>query len=121
MICFYSKSEGLEFDSHCWLCLANFSFHTASAYPAVMGTWLMKSVSGVAQAALILVQHVLHILPGEVRLLKWCVSYTREGIGHTYRLDDVRYQTLNYVPNCYNSRIAKFEKNDIFGQSPPLR
>ena len=35
-----TRSKDLGFDSHCWTwkCRANFSFHTASAYPAVMGT-----------------------------------------------------------------------------------
>ena len=35
------RLKGLGFDFHCWPCvevLANFTFHTDSTYPAVMGT-----------------------------------------------------------------------------------
>ena len=39
----HSRSEGLGFDSHCWSCVvevsANFSLHTVSNCPAMMGTW----------------------------------------------------------------------------------
>ena len=37
-----SRSKGLGFDStagHVKTCRANFSFHSASAYPVVMSTW----------------------------------------------------------------------------------
>ena len=38
-----------------------------------------KNNDGVSQAGCILVWHVHSILVGEMWLLKWCVSYTREG------------------------------------------
>ena len=44
-----SRSKGMRFDSHCLSFLevsrVNFPCHTASAYPAVMGTWWTKIVS----------------------------------------------------------------------------
>ena len=54
-----------------------------------------KTCVWVAQAACILVWCVCYILPGEIRLLKWCVPSTREGNGH-WRSH--RYKTLNYIP-----------------------
>ena len=62
-------------------CQANFSFHTTSAYTAVMGTWWTKLVSEWLKLPAYLYDECAVFCQVEMRLLKWCVSCTRERKG----------------------------------------
>ena len=75
-----SKSPG--FDFHCWSCvevLDKLLIPHCLCLPGSNGYLVAEYYVWVAEVACILVWLVRCILPGEMRLLKWCVSYTREG------------------------------------------
>ena len=78
-----SRSKGLGFDTHCWSCVkvGQTSHNTASVYPAMMGTWLMKIVSKWLKFPACMYYMCVVYSPGKMRLRKWFVSYTREGDG----------------------------------------
>ena len=70
------------FDSHCWSCAEILGkpliLCTTCAYPAVMGTQWTRIVTEWLKLPASYMTWEL-ILPGDIRLLEWCVLYTREG------------------------------------------
>ena len=79
---FDSRSKGLGFDSH-YLSSVGVPGKLLIPYclcPAISDGYLVdENCDWVALAAFIFVWRVHCTLPGEMGLLKWCVSYTREG------------------------------------------
>ena len=69
------EKQELGFGYHCWSyaeLLGNFSFHAASANPAVMGTWWMNIVT--EWLKLLVYLYDVCTVFFQRRLLKWCVS-----------------------------------------------
>ena len=96
-----SKSKGMWFNPHCWSCVEvsdKLLIPHCLCLPSSDGYLVDENCELVAQADCMLVRWVYCILPGEMRLLKWCMSYTREGNWLVAYAIDIRPWTMCLYP-----------------------
>ena len=89
-----------------YICLSNRDgYLTEKNYEAA---WQRKIISGVAQSCLHIYMTCALFLPGEMRLLKWCLSYYRIGTGLFSAQPQGHYSENQYSPTLYSQITGKY-------------